>query len=88
MLDLTELSEMEKKVSPAPWIARMEIVETKLGDLPIGVLTTENGVVCNGFYDNPFVALSRNLCRPMILEIERLRKELKEANWILEGLRK
>lgn len=73
MLDLTELSEAEKKARES-WDIDLYRALAQGYEKRIHV--------------ERFIALSRNLCRPMILEIERLRKELKEANWILEGLRK
>lgn len=96
MIDLTELKEAEKKATPGPWV----LTNGEAAD-PTGIID-----VIDPYYDYEnsgisrpddahFIALSRNLCRPMIEEIERLRTckellqvELGKANYVLGWIKR
>lgn len=73
MLDLTELKEAEKKATPAPWGRQGSRYTENLVARIRGVdlFGEYRSVACGDEAD--FIALSRNLCRPMIEEIEWLR---------------
>lgn len=93
MLDLTELKEAEKKATQSEWffngysaVHRADYSEDWTDDFKDWYICDGPVVAGDTGTDQcrqnlEFITLSRNLCRPMIEEIERLRANLK----ILQG---
>lgn len=87
MLDLTDLKEAEKKATPGEWCSDAcgdvwtNAEKEYCPGMEQNIFRTVGSTRCGPDRgDSVFIALFRNLCRPMIEEIESLRIQIAMAN--------